>query len=264
MSAFAAPGATATLEAPRGSHVCWVLADPQAFRPAAEEILARGSECNEKIFVFGPRGGAAHQALEHVGATMADPYADFLGGGKLEPDIMLSMFRDETGRALSDGYEGIRLVADMDWLLPAAPSSDDTIAFELLLDRTVRELGATVICAYRSGSFDVDLLHGTAAVHPVVWGVEPAFRLVAGEHRSWALTGEIDLAAVDEFAAAIKAAAADGGEIDVGGLRFMDCAGMRAMAQAMASQGSIHLRSIPGFLSRSWKLAGFDKVARLG
>ena len=108
------------------------------------------------------------------------------------------MFEEQSTRARSEGYRGLRLVADMDWLLPAAPTTDELVAFELWLDRHVPRLGATIVCAYRETSFDTDVLGGAGCVHPLGAGSEaPQFKLVAGDAGSWRLVGEVDIAVVD-------------------------------------------------------------------
>jgi hypothetical protein len=80
---------------------------------------------------------------------------------------MFAMFRHQSTIARTEGYDGLCLVAEMDWLLPAHPTRDAIIGFELMLDRVVGELDATVVCAYRREAFSPETLMVTVAVHPV-------------------------------------------------------------------------------------------------
>jgi MEDS: MEthanogen/methylotroph, DcmR Sensory domain len=83
-----------------------------------------------------------------------DPRVTFLGGGPVIPRIMLVAFRELSQRALAGGYQGVRILADMDWLLPGQLAADEIARLEVVADRAAREPSATIICAYRRTSFD--------------------------------------------------------------------------------------------------------------
>lgn len=247
-----------------GSHVCWVVDEPGAYVAQAGAILAEGGRRNEKPFVFGPRDSADLATLRGSASRAGDPAVDVLGGGPLAPETMFAMFHEQTAAARDEGYRGLRLVADMDWLLPGQPTTAAIVGFELLLDRVVAERGATVVCAYRTGSFPADAVVSAQAVHPHDLGVAepPPFRLVAGPDGTWQLTGEVDAASAASFRAALTAAGADGVcVVDVSGLDFIDVAGMRAVVGAARTSGAtvrlVHARPL---LARAWRAAAFDEV----
>jgi anti-anti-sigma regulatory factor len=247
-----------------GSHVCWVVDDPGEYTARAAGLLSEGRAIGQKPVVFGPEGSAARAALEPVALMAADPRVAFLNGGALEPEAMFAMFREQSALARAEGYDGLCLVADMDWLLPGRPTSEAVVGFEVLLDRVIAELDATVVCAYRRASFDTDAIAGALAVHPLGVGHdEPQFRFVAGDAGVWRLSGEVDLAVASSFGAALAAAAAPGEcVVDVSGLEFIDVAGMRAIAVAgNAPDVIIRLSGAPERLRRSWELARFDVLA---
>lgn len=154
------------------------------------------------------------------------------------------------------------VVADMDWLLPLKPSTDEIISFELLLDRRIRELGPTVVCAYRSASFDPQVLAGTSCVHPNGAGAPvPQFRLVSGPTGGWSLSGEVDFAVADHFESGLRAAASCVDcEIDVSGLDFIDVSGLRAMVRG-AGGSTIRLFNAQVVVRRIWQVSRFvDEV----
>jgi hypothetical protein len=202
--------------------------DPATYVERAAAILAQAAEFGEKPLLFAPDGNDDRDALAPLATVVADPGPAFLGGGRLDPDVMRRVFRDQMAEARTKGYRGVRVVADMDWLGPVDPSTEDTVGFELLLDRHVRELGATVVCAYREQSFDVEALTGALCVHPVGagYGSPPPFRLVGAEDGWWRLSGEVDASA---------ARAADPAPIRIAGARPV--------------------------VRRSWQLAGFADLA---
>lgn len=250
-----------------GSHVCWIVDQPSTYLETAAALLREAQAAGDKAVVFGPAGSAPLAELAPLAVQAADPREAFLGGGPLDPAAMFAMFREQSAIARSEGYARLRVVADMDWLLPMTPATKDIVAFELLLDRHAHELDATIVCAYRTGSFDTGALAGTRSVHPLDAGagahVEPQFRLVAADAETWRLSGEVDLAVLDEFDAAITAAASEGAcVVDVSTLAFIDVAGLRAVAVAgLGADRTITLVGARPMVRRSWQLAGFATSA---
>jgi anti-anti-sigma factor len=246
-----------------GDHVCWTVGDPLRYRELAGACLLEGRRAGQKTLVFGPADSADLQALRGTAVVALDPYLAFLKEGPLDPSAMFAAFREQTAISRKEGYSGLRVVADMDWMLPAKPTSKDVIAFELLLDRVVHELGATVVCAYRHGSFDEEAIMGVTCVHPHGCESEtPQFSLTAGEQGcNWRLSGEIDMAVASAFSAAFSAAAQESCVIDITAVKFIDVAGMRTIAAAIgAADIRVELRGARPALARCWQLVGFDQT----
>jgi anti-anti-sigma factor len=132
------------------------------------------------------------------------------------------------------------------------------------LNRLVTELRATVVCAYRQASFDTKVVVGAVCVHPLCFGnaVRPQFRFAAGEAGSWQLSGEVDVAVLSVFAAALVAVAHTPCVVDVSELQFIDVGGMRTIAQlAREANVRVQLRGASRALRRHWQIAGFDRLA---
>jgi hypothetical protein len=117
----------------RGDHVCWLVDDAETYAESAATILAGAHALRQKPVAFGPEGSPALMQLEPMAAIAADPYVKFLDRGPFVPETMLVMFREQSALARAEGYDGLRLVADMDWLLSGQPTIDAIIGFELLL-----------------------------------------------------------------------------------------------------------------------------------
>jgi anti-anti-sigma regulatory factor len=112
---------------------------------------------------------------------------------------------------------------------------------------------------------------------------------VSGEHRilptghpyqftadgpgRWQLSGEVDVAVSDQFAAALAAALGaagtdgagaagpDGCAISLDELRFIDLSGLRALAAAATAAGvRMELHGVPAVFWRYWYLAGFSEA----
>jgi anti-anti-sigma factor len=249
---------------PSASHVCWVVGDQAWYGDLAATCLGEGADLGQKTVVFGPEDSEDLAALRPLAAMAADPYVEFLAERSFEPQTMFAIFREQSAIARAEGYEGVRVVADMDWLLPVSPSNEEIIAYEVLLDRVVAELGATVICAYRCSSFERSTIAGALCVHPLLFGdhQQPQFSLLARNADGWELSGEVDLAGSLAFAAALGATAQEPCVIDVSSLAFIDVAGMRTIAEtARSAQVSMQLRGVRDTLRRNWRIAGFHEWA---
>jgi anti-anti-sigma regulatory factor len=244
-----------------GGHICVVIEDDQHYGDLAADYLLEGSAAGEKTVVFGPSGSVLRERLAPLADIVADPYADFLGSGRLDPPGMFAMFRDQAATALSEGFTRLRVAADMDWLLPASPTADEVLAFEVLLDPVVAELDAKVLCAYRPVSFAADTILGMACTHPTVIhdDEEPPFKLVAAGEGRWVLAGELDFAGASILTSALRATAATPWVLDVENLTFTDVAGMRAIATTAAELGpTLELHHGSPSLRRLWRIAGLE------
>ncbi|MFL6112567.1 MAG: MEDS domain-containing protein [Catenulispora sp.] len=250
-----------------GDHVGWILKQPTQFAEQAALCLQQGAAAGQKLFYFGPGRGAGPQLLPiGDGVTVLDPYVTFLHGGGLDATAMYAGFRREAARADAEGYRGLRIVADMDWLQGPHPSGGQIAAFEQGLDAVVAETGATIVCAYRRESFPHRDLAGVMCVHPHVLGTAPkdlGFRVWSSGEGRWHLAGQVDLRVAEEFGAVIRTAAEGRTSLwlDCSRLRFIDVAGIRALARAARSTGvSMRLHGASETLQRSWKLLEWDSV----
>jgi anti-anti-sigma factor len=107
-------------------------------------------------------------------------------------------------------------------------------------DRHASRFGATIVCAYRTRSFDRTVLNGALCVHPMGVGEDSStqFKLVAGDDGSWRLSGEVDVAVASQFKTAITTAATAGPcVVDASKLDFLDVSGMRQLAEAARTAG---------------------------
>jgi anti-anti-sigma factor len=244
-------------------HVCWLIDDPDSYLTAAAGLLGGdGGRPRRLTLVFGP-GDAAWTGLAKTTAAVAIDPARALPGGVLEPRAVTTMIRD-CARQAGAGHDEMLLLADMDWVLPLRPTPAQITAHELSMDQLAAELGIAIMCAYRRSSFSPAHIDSALAVHAAHRGEgqRPQFRFTAAGSHAWQLSGEIDIRTRDTFQAAISAAASPGDcTIDVTGLRFIDVAGLRALARAASSGSAIRLLGASPTLRRLWQLTGFADAA---
>ncbi|MGH3123366.1 MAG: MEDS domain-containing protein, partial [Streptosporangiaceae bacterium] len=239
-----------------GDHVCWVVGDAAPYPTMVAALIAEGRTLGQKVVVFAPPDSSPAVP----GDATADPYAALFGHGPLDPGLVLPALRGLSAQARAGGYQGLRIISDMDWLLPGRPTAEEIAALEIVVDRAARELGATIVCAYRRSSFDPVVVLGALPVHPIRRGNDdgPQFTFSADGPSGWRLAGEIDVAVLDTFAAAFAAATSLGDcLVDVSGLGFVDVAGLRAMSRAARqAHTDVRLRGAPVTLHRLWELLG--------
>jgi anti-anti-sigma factor len=251
-----------------GDHVGWVVEQPTEFTQMAAQYLEQGAAAGQKMFFFSPRRGGRMQLLPiGDGVRVLDARVAFLHGGALDAAVMYAGFERENAKAVAEGYRGLRVMADMDWLLSAQASGGQIAAFEQGLDAVAAQTGATIVCAYRRESFAHRDLAGVMCMHPHQLGTAPqdlGFRVWSSGEGRWHVSGEIDLRAAEAFPAAMCRAAEGRSSLwlDCTQLRFIDVAGIRALAELAHGAGiAVQLYGTSDTLRRCWKLLEWDTTA---
>lgn len=248
-----------------GAHACWVVDFAEQFNSGAADYFSEGFRLGDKPLWFGPAYADTGPASA-APVTTVDPRVAVLGGGPVDPAAMFARFRREAETAWRDGFDGLRVMADMDWLLAVAPARADLTAFELMLDQVVNELAATVVCAYRSGHFDAQTVTEVAAVHPLTVGRPPAppgFRIWNHAAATWSVAGEVDAQNGELFGRVVRVAA-DGQEalwLRVTGLTFVAVAGINAIVGLMEARPelSVTIEGANPLLRQCWELLELDR-----
>jgi len=93
---------------------------------------------------------------------------------------MLDLTRERIRDALSRGFGGLRVVAEMTWALKTNVPGDVLVEYEGSLDDALSPGTATVACAYRSGRFPAKILQQVIRTH---------VKVVAGDHVYLTLSG---------------------------------------------------------------------------
>ncbi len=247
-----------------GEHVGWIVHQPAEFTQLAARCLRQGAAAGDKLLLFGPRWRTQRHPLpvdEQV--TVLDPRREFLAGGPLEPQTVYAAFRRQAALAAEQGYRGLRVVTDMDWLLDAPPGTG-LAQFEQGLDEVAADTGATIVCAYRRQNFAVADLAAITCVHPHQLGEsprDPGFRIWASGAQHWHLSGQVDLRGAQAFPTALRTAAHGRQHLrlDCTGLEFMNAAGMRAIALlAHDTAVTVSLEGANETLRRYWTLMDWD------
>ncbi len=212
--------------------MCYLLDAGQRSDAWITPCLAEGSEAGQKLFRLAPTPSSPTTA----DVTVLEP-------GPLVASTMYAMFRREAALAREEGYRGLRLIAEMDWLLAQPPTPKELFDFELMLDEVVAELNATFVCAYRVSQYAPENIAELVAVHPLSTGDAPAdlnFRMWNVDRGTWELSGEIDILNSAQFHRALATASAHGPlrRLSLARLTFISVDGIAALAEAAAAQAT--------------------------
>lgn len=175
----------------------------------------------------------------------------FLNGGDLDTGVVVANLSEQDALARRQGYRGIRVVADLDWLL-GVPAG----------------FAAAVVCAYRPESFATVDLSEMLCVHPQRRHRREkkvkSFRIwnVGGDR--WRLAGDIDVNSIDVFTARLAFAGLDAGllGLDLKDVGLIDLAGLRSIARYSAEQQvAVEVEGLGETMRKCWGLLDFDAVA---
>ncbi|MEP7113920.1 MAG: MEDS domain-containing protein [Ilumatobacteraceae bacterium] len=191
-------------------HLCFVFENEDAFANAADDFLAAGRALGE-------------QTLKIARASIADLYAD-----EADPAAQIDAYRRAVDRALNDGFSGLRVAADVTELVRDPEKRDVFVRYEHLIDRAMLDMPFSALCAYNRSILD-STVDEVVCMHPDsnTQGCGFAF---SATRAGCALTGEVDIFNVDQFALALSRLPASARrQIDATDLEFIDHRGMLAL-----------------------------------
>jgi PAS domain S-box-containing protein len=163
-----------------GDHLCCIYQTEGEHRALLTPFLRQGLEQNEKIlYIVDAR--IADTVLEYLRQDGLDP-SQFLKKGQLsilsadkaymrdgafDPDCMISLLRQETDRAVKEGYRALRATGEMSWALRGLPGSERLIEYESRLNTFFPGSRCLALCQYDRRRFPASLLLQVLATHPM-------------------------------------------------------------------------------------------------
>ncbi|MDT4987967.1 MAG: hypothetical protein QOI74_2061 [Micromonosporaceae bacterium] len=248
-----------------GDHVCWVFDDDQRCLAEMSRFVGAGLRQRQRVLYLSASllpvallaglqaGGVATRSAVDSGQLHVRRAADvYLSGGELEPARAIDVLAGEVSRAVTDGYTGLRWVADMAWVLRDPPGAQRLHRYETRVNRLFLDGLAVAVCLYDRRLFQPSLLRRAACAHPATtvagpypdW--QPQLRVHRDpEHGGLRLTGCADAANRDALSAALHTLTDDRhtadtdragtqARVDLRGLTFLDAAAAGMLARAAA------------------------------
>ena len=245
-------------------HSCWIHGDPWDYRPRLTEFFREGLERGLRVAYLGP--GNAGELREHLdclvdsgplltcGAIRVISFEEIYGMGEpVDPTAVIKRYDAATQEALADGYQGLRISADVTDLVRAPDHHDAFARCEFLLERYSARHPLSAMCGYRRELGDAvtqfACLHAAAPA-----GLTP-FQVFACDDGAVGLLGEFDQACQGAFERALRRIepAFDGPELifDMSAVGFMDQYALLALdSYAKACQVPVVARSVPPAVRR--------------
>nr|WP_054858481.1 MEDS domain-containing protein [Methanobacterium formicicum] len=130
-----------------GNHLCCIYETDEEHKSVITPYLRLGLENNEKVLYIVNENTAetvlnylkddgvdADQFLHNGQLSILTVTDSYMKDGVFDPDEMIKMLSDETGKALKEGYNALRVTGEMSWTLRGFPGSERLIEYEAKLN----------------------------------------------------------------------------------------------------------------------------------
>jgi hypothetical protein len=226
-----------------GDHAVHAYTDPADQLTAVISLADWALDSGAQMMVFPPPGAieVCTAALDGRPSTrdaratgqlrVLDSREVQLAGGRFDPARLYRTYAAATAAARASGYTGLCVSVDMRWAIDVDP--DALTAFEAGAYPLFAAEDLTAMCHYDRLRFRPEHLRRACAAHPVIdRGTRLGYRRRGGTVE---LSGETDLANGRAFQA-VLAGLGGGDHLDLTGMRFVDVAGLHAVAALTASR----------------------------
>jgi anti-anti-sigma regulatory factor len=222
-------------------HVCWTYSSDKEFRSAAAVFLAEGAELGQQLLYVAER--ALHEDLVEL-----DGRDELIASGTLrlvrleelydvgEPvnaDEQLARYAKATDRAVADGHNGLRVVAEITSMVRDPARRTEWARWELAVERYMASGNPlAALCCYDLRILGERGADAIVCVHPLVHGphTQGLCRLY-GNGRDLALAGEIDGFSVEHLGRMLGDLD-ENVSLDLSAVEFIDHHGLLELAGA--------------------------------
>jgi len=163
-----------------GDHLCCLYETEEEHRALLTPYLRQGLELGEKVLYI-VDAYTAETVLDYLryDGVEVKPYLDsgqlniltakdaYMRDGIFNPDGMIELLRNETERALAEGYSALRVTGEMTWALRGLPGSERLIEYEAKLNIFFPGSKCLALCQYDRRRFNPDMILDVLATHPI-------------------------------------------------------------------------------------------------
>ncbi|BCJ47525.1 hypothetical protein GCM10010168_18830 [Actinoplanes ianthinogenes] len=261
-------------------HVGWAFDQPADFHTRAGRFLSAGLARRQRVVYVAGTDGAGPAGMHGLEAALATGQAQltsvtamYSDGEPVDPDRQVAAFAAAAGQALTDGWSGLRVAADVTSLVRTEQQRAAWARYEFLIDRHIARHPLIGMCGFQRGALDPAVLAEVTCVHPALSAGCSGFRLyAAGDPDTHAvLAGEIDRASGDLFATALRHARPEPADgrlvIDAAELAFVDHHSLAALADYATGLGVTAVMhadrdSVAAAIARIVPMAGLRVVVK--
>jgi PAS domain S-box-containing protein len=162
-----------------GDHICCIYRSEDEHRSVITPFVRLGLERNHKVIYivdihtaetvkeyFQEEEIDTEQLLEKGQLILLTRHETYTSGGSFDPDAMISLLRDETRKALEEGYDALRVTGEMTWALTGLPGTERLIEYENKLNQFMPRHCCLAICQYDKRRFSPEVLLDVLRTHP--------------------------------------------------------------------------------------------------
>jgi signal transduction histidine kinase len=164
----------------QGDHLCLIYESAAEKTAALVPFFKAGLAARERCLSVGHASDSRRleAALQEQGVQVASELdrgalvlltrrQDWLPGGRFEPGAMTDLLRQAEQQALDDGFFGLRVSWDMEWLLDGVPGAERLIEYEAELNRFLGDSRTSALCRYARPRSSAALIESILHTHPL-------------------------------------------------------------------------------------------------
>jgi len=256
----------------RFDHACWGYSDERERADAAASWLAEGRRLGQRALYVAdlPRDRlideirAVPLAASSLVAGALVVFPSFVLydlSAPIDPPAQLQVYADAVEDALSAGYTGLRVAADITPLVADPARRPAHLRWEQYAEHYIAEHPLAPMCLFDTRR--VSEIDAIVCAHPLQGPREPSFALYGGGATTAALAGEVDALVAETLGEALSALPETDTEIDVSGLAFVDGRAawtlQRELVERRANGHQMVLTHPTNMLRGVWHACAFDE-----
>ncbi|WP_203828531.1 MEDS domain-containing protein [Actinoplanes palleronii] len=271
-----------------GDHVCLTYSDPDERLDLIADFVAAGLDRGHKVLCFTDsispeklteelswRGLAVARATATGQLAIAEGGRLWFANGSTSTSATdtLDTLTAEIALAREQGYDGLRVTADMWWATQPVAAVQELLAFESRAADLSTDGRLTAICQYDRDGFDPVTLAFAAEAHAKTVAAvayhDDALLRICRQHRppGIRIAGELDYTRLEPLQQALSEALRldDDIHVNLGKLRFIDITTATVIAKAALSLPTDRhmIISCGGSVTETLRLVGADEAGQL-
>jgi signal transduction histidine kinase len=162
-------------------HLCSIYESPQEYFAVAIPFIRIGLDRREKcVYIVDDEpepvvrdalvaeGIDVERAIATDSLVLKKKEVAYLKHGTFDPDWMFTFLAGARAEATSQGFSGLRLVGDTEWVARGAPGRERWVEYEIRLAQGVAKNNCLALCQYDRRLFSPELILDVIRTHPTV------------------------------------------------------------------------------------------------
>jgi|GEM_PF-295679 len=163
-------------------HLCLIYESHDEWENAVIPFIAIGLKKKEKcVYIIDTHTATEickHLEREGVDTKKAEASGHFtilkgtqayIKEGSFDPDRTIKLLISETEKAISEGYQALRVTGEMTWMLKGLPGSEKILEYEAKLNRDFfPKYPCLTMCQYERWKFESEIIKGVLMTNPLL------------------------------------------------------------------------------------------------